>query len=218
MSKWLEEKKMVLMTAREMATKGLVVGTSGNVSMRLPPENGRELLAITPTSRYYDLLAPEDIQVVDFEAEPVEGDLPPSVETMLHIAIYQKRRNIRAVVHTHSVYASAMAVAHQEIPPLLEDQMTIMGGEIRVARHAASGSEEQINYVLEVLEDRNAAILANHGAIGLGRSLREALTVCEMLEKTARICYLCLTMGKVNFLPAEAIQAGKAFFRQLQSG
>ncbi len=218
MSKWLEEKKMVLDTARAISEKGLVAGTSGNVSLRLPSENGRELLAITPTSRYYNLLEPEDIQIIDFETESVEGDLPPSIETMLHIAIYQKRKNIRAVVHTHSVYASAMAVAHQEIPPILEDQMTIIGGDIKIARYAPSGSEEQINIVLEALEDRNGAILANHGAIGLGRSLREALTACEILEKTAMIYYLCLTMGKVNHLPESGIQSGRAFFKQLQSG
>jgi len=218
LSKWLEEKKLVLTTARKMAERGLVVGTSGNVSLRLLPENGRELLAITPTSRYYDLLEPDDIQIIDFEAEPVEGDLPPSVETMLHIGIYQKRKNVNAVIHTHSVYASALAVAHLEIPPILEDQMVVMGGEIKVAGYAASGSEEQVNNVLEALEDCNAAILANHGSIGVGRDLREAFTVCEMLEKTARIYYLSLEIGKVNLLPDEAVQSCRAFFRQLHSG
>ena len=218
LSKWLEEKKLVLTTARKMAERGLVVGTSGNVSLRLLPENGRELLAITPTSRYYNLLEPDDIQIIDFEAEPVEGDLPPSVETMLHIGIYQKRKNVNAVIHTHSVYASALAVAHLEIPPILEDQVVVMGSEIKVAGYAASGSEEQVNNVLEALEDCNAAILANHGAIGVGRDLREAFTVCEMLEKTARIYYLSLAIGKVNLLPDEAVQSCRAFFRQLHSG
>ncbi|MBM4433226.1 MAG: class II aldolase/adducin family protein [Chloroflexi bacterium] len=142
MSKWWEEKKLVLDTARKMAEKGLVVGTSGNVSLRLAPEEGRELLAITPTSRYYDLLTPDDIQVIDFEAEPVEGNLPPSVETMMHIGIYQARKNIKAVIHTHSVYASAIAVAGFDIPPTLDDQVTFIGGEIKLAKHALAGSQE----------------------------------------------------------------------------
>jgi len=136
----------------------------------------------------------------------------------LHIGIYQKRKNVNAVIHTHSVYASALAVAHLEIPPILEDQMVVMGGEIKVAGYAASGSEEQVNNVLEALEDCNAAILANHGSIGVGRDLREAFTVCEMLEKTARIYYLSLEIGKVNLLPDEAVQSCRAFFRQLHSG
>ncbi len=97
---WTNEKKAVLETALKMSEKGLVIGISGNVSVRLPPANGRGLLAITPTSRYYDLLTPEDIQVIDFEAEPVEGDLPPSVESMLHIAVYQARPGVKAVIRT----------------------------------------------------------------------------------------------------------------------
>ncbi len=136
MSKWLNEKKLVLETARRMAEKGLVSGTSGNVSLRLSPEEGREILAITPTSRHYHLLNPDDIQVIDFEADTMEGDLPPSSESLLHIAVYQARKNTRAVIHTHSVYASTLAVSHLEVPPILDDQMTVIGGEIRMAAYA----------------------------------------------------------------------------------
>ena len=218
MSKWWEEKKLVLETARKMAEKGLVVGTSGNVSLRLKPEGGRELLAITPTSRYYDLLTPDDIQIIDFEAEPVEGNLPPSVETMLHIGIYQARRKIKAAIHTHSVFASAIAVAGLDIPAILDDQVTFIGGEIKLAKHALAGSPEQVENVIAALENRNAALLPNHGAVGIGRTMREAFTVCELIEKTAKIYLLALTLGKVNPLPAEVVEVEKAFFKMLQSG
>ena len=218
MSKWYEEKKQVLEAAWKMAEKGLVVGSSGNVSLRLPPENSRELLAITPTSRYYDLLTPDDIQVIDFEAEPLEGNLAPSVETMLHIGIYRARKNVNAVIHTHSVFASAVAVAGLNIPSILEDQVTFVGGEIKLAKHALPGSEEQVRNVVSALEDRNAALLPNHGAAGVGRTMREAFTVCELIEKTAKIYYLALSLGKVNLLPSEIAEAEKAFFKMLQSG
>ena len=218
MSKWLEEKKLVLEAGRKMLEKGLVVGTSGNISLRLPPEEGRELLAITPSSRHYDLLTIDDIQVIDFEAEPVEGDLPPSVETMLHIGIYQARKNIKAVIHTHPVFASAIAVAGLDIPAILDDQVTFIGGEIKLAKHALSGSQEQVDNVIAALEDRNAALLPNHGAVGIGRTIREAFTVCELLEKTAKVYYLALSLGKVNPLPAEVVEVEKAFFNMLQSG
>ena len=122
MSKWHEEKKLVLETSRKMVDKGLVIGLSGNVSLRLPPEDGRELLAITPSSRHYDLLTVDDIQVVDFEAEAVEGELAPSVETMLHIGVYRARKNINAVIHTHSVFASAVSVTGLEIPCIMDDR------------------------------------------------------------------------------------------------
>jgi L-fuculose-phosphate aldolase len=218
MSKWLEEKKLVMEAAQKMLEKGLVVGTSGNISLRLPSEEGRELLVITPSSRHYDLLTIDDIQVIDFEAEPVEGDLPPSVETMLHIGIYQARENIKAVIHTHSVFASAIAVAGLDIPSILDDQVTFIGGEIKLAEHALSGSQEQVENVIAALEGRNAALLPNHGAVGIGRTIREAFTVCELLEKTAKVYYFALSLGKVNLLPAEVAEIEKAFFNMLQGG
>jgi len=215
MSKWLNEKKLVLKAAVQMQEKGMVIGTSGNVSLRLPPQDGRELLAITPSSRYYEELTPDDIQVIDFETEPVEGDLAPSSETMLHIGIYQVRKNVNAVIHTHSVYATAMAVSHNEIPPITDDQMAFLGGEIRLAEYAPSGSDELVKNVIEALGDRNGVLMKNHGMLGAGRSMHEALTACEMVEKTARVYYLSLTAGTVNLLTAEAVQSGRAVFRAL---
>ncbi len=218
MSKWLEEKKIVLEAAQKMLEKSLVVGTAGNVSLRLPTDGGRELLAITPSSRHYDLLSVDDIQVIDFEVGPVEGDLPPSMETMLHIGIYQARRNIKAVIHTHSVFASAISVAGLDIPAILDDQVAFLGGEIKLAKHAPSGSQEQVENILAALEDRNAVLLPNHGAVGIGRTMHDAFTACELIEKTAKIYLTALSTGKVNHLPAEALEAEKALYHMLQSG
>lgn len=215
MSKWQAEKQAVLQAGRDMAGKGLVVGTSGNVSMRLPPEDGRDLLAITPTRMYYDLMAVDDIQVVDFEGEPVEGGLIPSVETMLHIGVYRARKGVKAVVHSHSVFASAIAVAGLGIPAILDDQVTSLGGEIACAAYALPGSEELVQNAVAALGDRNAALLPNHGVLAVGRDMREAFTACELVEKTAKIYVMASALGKVNILPAEALEAEKAFFAML---
>ena len=184
MSRWLEAKRQVLEAAQSMLAKDLVVGTSGNVSLRLPPEDDRDLLAVTPTSRYYDLMSVDDIQIIDFETEPVEGDLPPSIETMLHIGIYRARKNVNAVIHSHSVYASAVSVTGEGIPPILEDQVVFLGGQINLAKYAPSGSEEMVANVIAALKDNNAVLLPNHGAISIGHDLREAITASELLEKT----------------------------------
>jgi len=218
LSKWLDAKKQVLETALRMARMGMVAGTSGNISLRLPSEDGRGLLAITPTSRHYDQLSPEDIPIIDFEVEPVEGDLPPSSETLLHIAIYQSNKKAGAVIHTHSVYASALAAAHLDIPPILDDQAAILGGEIRVAEYAPSGSEELAANAVKALEDRLAVLLANHGAVGVGRDMREAFTVCQLIEKTALAYYVCLTTGKVSPLSAESVETGRAYFKMGHGG
>lgn len=218
MSRWQAEKKLVLEAAQKMVERGLVVGSAGNVSLRLPPENGRELLAITPSRKDYESLRADDIQVVDFEAEPVEGDLPPSIEAMLHIGIYKARGKINAVIHTHSVFASAIAVSGLEIPPILDDQVTFIGGEIKLASYALSGTDEMVANVIAVLGERNAVLLQNHGAVGIGRTIRDAFSTCELLERTAQVFFCARALGRANPLPPEAVETETAFFRLLQSG
>ena len=215
MSIWNSEKKAVLEAALQMAQKGLVVGTSGNVSMRISEPGGRQLLAITPNNRYYDLLDVDDIGIVDFEGECVEGELTTSIETMLHIGIYKARKKVNAVIHTHPVFGSILSVIGAEIPPILDDQVTYLGGEIKVAEYSLPGSQELVSNVVPALGPRNAVILANHGTVTVGRDMREAFTNCEMLEKTARIYIYALGAGKIKPLPTDALELEKAYFNYL---
>ncbi len=216
MNKWQEEKRNVLETALKMSVCGLVVGTAGNISVRLPGR--RPLLAITPSSMPYDTLTPDDIQIVDFDGEKVEGELRPSMETMLHAGIYKARKDINAVIHTHSVYASAVSAAGQEIPPILEDQVACLGGEIKLATYALSGSRELADAAVTALGDHNGVLLANHGAVGAGHTLRDAFTACELVEKTAKAYLLALSTGKVNRLPTAAVETLKAIYAKSRHG
>ncbi len=204
MRQWQEARKTVLEAALKMVEKGLVVGTSGNISLRLNKHGERQLIAITPTSRHYDTLRVNDIPIIDFNGKSVEGNLTPSIETPLHIGIYKARKNINAIIHTHSVFASAAAVAGLDIPVILEDQAALLGGEIKLAGYALSGTAEQLKNVLAALGNRNAVLLANHGAVGMGKTMRDAFTACELIEKTARVYLLALAAGKVNKLPEKA--------------
>ena len=215
MAMWDSEKKEVLEVAQEMDRRGLVEGTSGNVSMRLEDPGGRGLVAITPNNRHYDSMKMDDIQVVDFEGQHIEGELTTSVETMLHIGIYKARKKVNAIVHTHPVFGSVLAVARQEIPPILDDQVTYLGGEIGVAAYALPGSEELASSVVSALGPKNAVLLENHGALTVGRDMREAFVNCKVLEKTARIYIYALSLGKVNPLPKEAFELEQAYFNYL---
>jgi L-fuculose-phosphate aldolase len=215
MSAWQSEKQAVLDAARKMLEKGLVVGSSGNVSQRLPVAGGRDLIAITPSSRPYDTLTADDIQVIDFDGRHIEGSLAPSIETPLHIGIYRARRNVNAVIHHHSVHASAVAVAGLEIPSILEDQVAFLGGEITLAGHAESGSREQVDGIVAALGDRSGVLLANHGAVGTGRTMADAFTSCELIEKTARVYLLALAAGNVNRLSPPAVAALRAIYDSL---
>jgi L-fuculose-phosphate aldolase len=209
---WEVQKMEVLEIARQMDEKGLVVGTSGNVSQRLREPDGRELVAITPSGRHYDTMKAEDIVLVDMEGQRVEGELAPSIETIMHLGIYKARKKVCAVVHTHAVFGSTIAVTGREIPSLLDDQVTFLGGEIKVAAYALPGSPELAKNAVAALGLRNAVVLANHGTLTVGRNLREAFDNCELLEKTARVYVLAMGLGALTPMPADMAEVEKAFF------
>ncbi|MCX7912610.1 MAG: class II aldolase/adducin family protein [Dehalococcoidales bacterium] len=191
----------MITAARRIREKGLVWGTAGNVSQRLRTDTGQHLMAITPSARDYDLLRPEDVPVLDLEGNVIEGTLKPSVETPLHAAIYRKRTDVNAVIHTHSVFATALAVADLEIPIILEEQRVYLGGEIGLAAHAPSGSRDLAESTVTALGSRNAVLLANHGAVGVGKTMNEALAACELLERLAQIYLLAWSTGKFRTAP-----------------
>ena len=214
-SRWSSEKREVLEAAQRMALEGLVVGTYGNVSRRIREEDGRELVAITPNARYYDAMGVDDIVIVDMDGETVEGELPTSIEKMLHIGVYRARSKVNAVIHTHPVFSSVLSIAGIEIPPILDDQATNIGGEIKVAEYAVPGSPDLAQKALAALGPRNAALLAHHGALAVGRDMREAFTVCELVEKTAQVYIYAVMLGRVNPLPAEGLAVEQAYFKYL---
>jgi L-fuculose-phosphate aldolase len=209
---WESEKKQVIEAAQEMERKGLVVGTAGNISLRLKDPGGRELLAITPSSRYYDSLKVDDIVVVDFAGQKVEGELKATIETVMHIEVHKARKKINAVVHAHPPFCSALAVAGMDIPPLIDEQVVLIGGEVKVAQYALPGTPELAKNAVSALGPRNAVILANHGVLAVGRDMREALTICELAEELAKIYVSALSLGKVNQLAAEVVELEQAFF------
>lgn len=206
----LELRGRVLATAREMLRLGLTIGNSGNVSARVVDAD-RLLIAITPHGAYYEDLSPEDVVVVDEDGEPVTGGGIPSVELGLHAAIYSARSAVGAVVHAHPPLASAAAVLGLPIPPILEDQMIYLGGQIEVAPPALSGSDLLAANALAALGERNACLLANHGALTVGRDLREALCCCQYLEKLAQAFLLATAAGGPRRLPEAMIEATRVY-------
>ena len=211
--KWQKSRQNVADTARQMVELGLVVGTSGNVSVRLDPENGRELMAVTPSGAPYDTLTHEDIPVTDFEIEPVEGDLPPSSESLLHAAIYRRRPDVHAVIHTHSVYSSVLAVSGLDLPPVIDEVVVYVGGAVKVSKYGFPGTPELADNVCDALGYNKAAFIANHGAVAVGKTLEEALFICRLVERACQIYIMARSMGRVNPIPPEFVQAEAAIYR-----
>ena len=216
---WQTERQAVADAARDMAAMGLVTGTSGNVSMRLDQSgNGIELMAITPSGRPYERLTAGDVVVVDFEVEPVEGELTPSSESLLHVAIYKARPEVGAVIHTHSVFSSALAVARLEIPAVIDEVTISLGGPIRVSRYAFPSTQELADHVCAALEDRQAALISNHGAVSVGRDLEEALEVSTLLERVSEIFVHASAMGGAVQIPSDVTEAEQAIYRMRNPG
>ena len=184
MGKFTKTRKSIIEFGCMLLDNGLIVGTWGNLSARV---DGTDYIAITPSGRNYRSLESEDIVVVDLEGTIISGDLKPSSEMALHLAIYKSRPDINAVIHTHSVIASACAVARQAIPPIVEDVVQLVGGTVKVAEYALNGSNQLAQNAVTALGENNAVLLANHGVVGCGTNLNEAKVACELVEKAAQI-------------------------------
>lgn len=195
------ERRMVLETARRMKRDGLVKLTSGNVSCRIP---GTSLFAITPSGMEYESLELEDICVLDLDGNLVDGRRRPSSETPLHRQAYRKRPDLNGVVHTHSIYASAFACIGQDLPVISTELAGLVGGTVRCAPYARSGTEGFAETALATLGDEDVAVLfQNHGVMAAGRSLKEAYDVAVGIEEAAMIYCLARQMGQPIILPEE---------------
>jgi L-fuculose-phosphate aldolase len=213
---WDEAREEVLATALETVRRGLVVGTSGNVSVRLD-QRGGDLLAITPSGRLYSNLEAADVLVCDFDGNIVQGELLPSTELPTHVAIYRARPDVRAVVHTHSLYATVAAVAALEIPPIVDEMVVAVGGAVRVADYGFPGTEELGAKAVVALDQRSAVLLQNHGLVAVGRSLQDALAVAELVERMAHVFIVARLLGPVHPLAAEIVEREVQLYRQRHS-
>ncbi len=196
-------KQQILRAGRDMLKKGLVAATWGNISCKV---EGKDCIAITPSGMEYGSLAAEDIVILDTKGNVVEGKRKPSTEMPLHLRLYKNREDIGAVVHTHSTYSMAFACVHKSIEPIAEELAQVTGGEVKVADYALPGSEALASNVLTALGNRNAVLLANHGLVGVAQTLKEALKVCEIVEKGAKITILCNMIRRPVCISAEDVQ------------
>jgi L-fuculose-phosphate aldolase len=174
------ERELIADYGRRMTGDRLVVGTSGNLSIRAD-----DLLAVTPAGHAYDTLNPELVCVQDLDGSLVEGELAPTSELPFHQLIYA-HTDATAVVHTHSTAATVVSTVVEELPTI-HYILAVMGGPIRVAPYATFGSQELADNVLAALEGRSGVLLANHGAITYGPTIEVAYDRALYLEWVAEV-------------------------------
>ena len=193
-------REAVLATAKKMLEEGLVEGTSGNISGRLPGG----LVCLTPSSVPYDTMTLDDLVVVDLDGAVVEGERSPTTEKDLHLSTLRRYAELGSVIHTHAVYATMFALAHDAIPAVIEEVVVYLGGDVPCCDYKGTGSAELGEEVAAHLADRGAALLANHGLVTCASSPEKALHNAALVERTAKIVWGTRAMGAtVHPLPAK---------------
>ena len=194
------KRRAIIDSCLKMNATGLNQGTSGNVSIR----HGDGLL-ISPTSRPYESLTPEDIVFVGMDGT-VDGRWKPSSEWRFHRDILQSRPDANAVVHAHPTYCTTLSIMGKGIPPI-HYMLAVFGGpDIRCAPYAIYGSDELSRHAVAALEGRKACLLAHHGMIASGSSIEQAFWLAEELETLARQYHGCLLLGEPPLLSGQQIQ------------
>ncbi|MFX0179169.1 MAG: NAD(P)-dependent oxidoreductase [Candidatus Hodarchaeota archaeon] len=204
-------KKKILDTCKKLLDDGHVIGSAGNVSVRVK-DNDEELILITPSNVNYDDMKLDDILLIDFNGKVVQGVRNPSVEKHLHLGIYKAREDVNAIIHSHGIYSTILSTLNLSLPPVMEELVPYLGGEIACAKYGEAGTEELAELVLSSLEEKNAVILANHGNICCGSHLEGAYTVLQYLERGAKVYYLAKLIKDPNLLPEDTIDYEKDIF------
>ena len=191
----------VAAAARRLAAEGLLVGTAGNVSVRV-----RDLVAVTASGVVLADCQAHDVVLVDHDGALVEGGLVPTSELGLHLGVYADRPDVGAVVHTHAPWSTAVACVLDELP-VLHYQQLLLGGAVRVAPYAVFGSPELAASVRAALEGRQAALMGNHGSLAVGTGLAQAVEHAVLLEWLAALHHRASALGTPRVLTDDEQEA-----------
>lgn len=201
------EREEIVRACRKLAAAGLVVGTAGNVSVL-----AGDLVAVTPSGVDYAELAARDVGVHRLDGTPVEAPLAPTSELPLHLAVYGAYAGTgagpgtAAIVHTHSVAATAVATLGDELPPI-HYYVAMFGGTVRVAPYATYGTDELASNAVQALRGRTACLLGSHGAVTTGQDLKTAYDRSVYLEWVCDVYLRAATAGTPRLLPPGEIEA-----------
>lgn len=187
----LKSHQEIIRVACDFKQSGLSVGKSGNVSVRY--ENG---FLITPTGVSYEELTPENIVHCDLDGQVLSGDLIPSSEWPFHAAIYEVRKEVNAVVHVHSPYATALSCNRKPIPAF-HYMIAVAGGDsIPCADYATFGSQELSENIVRTLNGHTACLMANHGMVAVGDTLATAYNLAQEVEALAERYTISMQCGE----------------------
>ncbi|MCK5913193.1 MAG: L-fuculose-phosphate aldolase [Desulfuromusa sp.] len=198
----LSQRQQIVEYGLKMLRSGLTTGSGGNLSVLSPEE---DLIAISPSGIDYDDVTVADVVIVDRRGQQVDGERNPSSELGFHLALYAARKEITAVVHTHSVYATTIACLHWELPAV-HYLIAFSGDKVPLAPYATFGSNELADNIISSIGMYNAVLLANHGLVTVGKNMNSSFNVAEEIELVARIYYQAKSLGQPVLVDAEEME------------
>lgn len=205
----------VLDAAKDMLRRGLVEGTAGNISARRADGN----VVITPSSVDYRDMQLDDLVLVDADGSVLQAaeGRSPSSEMQLHLACYRAFDDIGSVIHSHPVWATMFAIAHESIPACIDEFAVYCGGDVRCTEYAASGTPEVGSNAVAALEGRGAALIANHGLVAVGPQPDKVLHITALVERTAQIVWGARALGGPVPIPEDVNRNFAAVYGYLRA-
>ena len=186
------ERDLIVAYGKKLNEARLVTGTSGNLSIFNKAE---KLMVISPSGLDYQLMKPEDVVVMDLQQKVVDGTRKPSSEYRLHGIFYEKRKDVGAVVHTHSPFATTIACLNRDLPAV-HYTIAYAGSKVACAPYATFGTDQLAENAYLAMENRNATLLANHGLVAVGPDLAAAFRTALEIEYVAELYYRSSSIGK----------------------
>jgi len=187
-----KERKLLVDYGRKLVKARLTSGTGGNISIY---NRDKKSIAVTPSGVDYFDIEPEDIVVTDLDGMVIEGDRRPTSELSFHLALYNERKDVCAVVHTHSVYATTLACMGLDLPAV-HYMVAFSGNKVPLAPYCTFGTPELAQSVVKHMGDYNAVLLANHGLVTVAGNVQTAFAAAEEIEFVARIYCQAKSMGE----------------------
>ena len=194
-----EERELIVEYGKKLITSGLTKGTGGNLSIY---NREKKLMAISPSGIDYFKIEPQDVVVLNLKGEKIHGDKTPSSEYEMHKIFYEKRTDINAIIHTHTIYATTIACLNWDLPAV-HYMIALAGPNVRCAEYATYGTKELAENAFKAMENRNAVLLANHGLLAGAKDLANAFNVTEEIEYCAELYYRTKSIGEPVILSDE---------------
>lgn len=197
----------IILTGRILYHSGLMVSNDGNISVRMADGN----IMITPSGVTKGRISAEDLLIINLEGFQVNSatnpTLKPTSEQPMHLEIYKQRPDVRAVIHTHLIYANALAISQGKIRMDVIPEAAIAFGEVPITDFSMPSSQQNAAAVRDLIREHNVLLIRNHGSIAVGKNLDEALINTERLEHVCKTLTFAELLGDVNTLPPEMLDA-----------